>query len=362
LHNRGITEDTFEAKTDDVTKILRKTYYEPVSNAIAQGKIVKCITLRGFKGLLSWKTQTDTFFAKEISDRVRVIACISQLPNIVHSDSAENTLSTNEGQKIRKFVGADDEKDTLVLVWGDPADAETAAKEIIIRAKEATIGIPSETRQALRDGTNGFERILPGPDRMYPDTDLPPIQITDERIHNLRINLPEKYWMRENRYKEIGLTDDLIQPLSISKFAKLFDYASENLKIDPKLVANVLIQFIKRLQKNNYDVYLLTVDNLKPLFEAFKDGKMVKDSFYYVMRNIIENNGEITDNTIPSPATEQDIKVAFKHGLEQIYKISFYHSDKRKDVLIGLILTELRGRVNGKDILDFVNENYSEVR
>jgi len=362
LHNRGITEDTFEAKTDDVTKILRKTYYEPVSNAIAQGKIVKCITLRGFKGLLSWKTQTDTFFAKEISDRVRVIACISQLPNIVHSDSAENTLSTNEGQKIRKFVGADDEKDTLVLVWGDPADAETAAKEIIIRAKEATIGIPSETRQALRDGTNGFERILPGPDRMYPDTDLPPIQITDERIHNLRINLPEKYWMRENRYKEIGLTDDLIQPLSISKFAKLFDYASENLKIDPKLVANVLIQFIKRLQKNNYDVSLLTVDNLKPLFEAFKDGKMVKDSFYYVMRNIIENNGEITDNTIPSPATEQDIKVAFKHGLEQIYKISFYHSDKRKDVLIGLILTELRGRVNGKDILDFVNENYSEVR
>ena len=59
-----------------------------------------------------------------------------------------------------------------------------ASKEIIIRAKEATIGVPSETRQALRDGTNGFERILPGADRMYPDTDLPPTRITEDRLKN----------------------------------------------------------------------------------------------------------------------------------------------------------------------------------
>ena len=56
-------------------------------------------------------------------------------------------------------------------------DAETAAREIVIRARDAVAGVPGETRQALDDGTNGFERILPGADRMYPDTDLPPIGI-----------------------------------------------------------------------------------------------------------------------------------------------------------------------------------------
>ncbi len=361
LHKRGITEDTFEAKTDDITKLLKKTYYEPVSNAIAQGKVVKCVTLRGFKGLLGWKTQTDTFFAKEISDRVRVIACISQLPNLIHSDSAENTLSTNDGKKIRKFVGADDEKDTLVIVWGDKDDAETAANEIIIRAKEATIGIPSETRQALRDGTNGFERILPGPDRMYPDTDLPPIKIEDSRIETLQSQLPEKYWLREKRYREIGLSDDVVKPLSISKFAKLFDYACNDLNVEPKLAANVLIRFIKRLKKSNYNVNLLTVDNLQPLFEAYNKKKMVKDGFYTAMQNIISANGVVSGDSIPVPANEQDIKIAFKHCLEKIYKMDFYHLDKRKDVLIGLLLTELRGRVNGKEILNFVNENYREV-
>ena len=362
LHQRGITEETFEAKVDDVTKLVRKTYYEPIRNAVAQGKIVKCVTLRGFKGLLSWKTQTDTFFAKEFSDRVRVIACISQIPNIIHSDSAENTLSTNDGQKIRKFVGAEDEKDTLVLVWGEPADAETAANEIIIRAKEATIGIPSETRQALRDGTTGFERILPGPDRMYPDTDLPPIIIAEDRVKKLAEHLPEKFWLREKKYSELNISKDLIKPLSISKFAKLFDYAVYDLKLEPKFTANVLIQFIKRLKKNNLNVNYLTSENLEPLFVALSQGKMVKDGFYYAMKNIIAAKGKINEDTIPSPASNNDIKKEFKKGLEKIYRMKLHNPNKKKDILIAIILTELRGRVNGKQIMEYVNENYMEIK
>ena len=50
--------------------------------------------------------------------------------------------------------------DTLVLVWGDPRDADTACEEILNRAREATVGVPSDTRQGLKDGTNGFERVL----------------------------------------------------------------------------------------------------------------------------------------------------------------------------------------------------------
>ncbi|MFA6571147.1 MAG: Glu-tRNA(Gln) amidotransferase subunit GatE, partial [Bacteroidota bacterium] len=212
LHKKGITPETFSAKVDVVTKQLQKTSYLPISKAIEEGKIIKCVTLRGFKGLLSWQTQTDTYFAKEISDRVRVIACLTTLPNITHSDSKDNTISTSEGQKIRKAVGAGDD-DAIVIVWGNEQDSDTAAKEIIIRAKEATIGIPSETRQAFFDGTNGFERILPGADRMYPDTDLPPKKITDERIAEIRGQLPAPIWENEKWYRELGLPGDIIKPL-----------------------------------------------------------------------------------------------------------------------------------------------------
>ncbi len=62
---------------------------------------------------------------------------------------------------VRKAVKATAD-DAVVVVWGPAGDVKTGVQEIAIRAREATVGIPSETRQALRDGTNGFERILPG--------------------------------------------------------------------------------------------------------------------------------------------------------------------------------------------------------
>jgi glutamyl-tRNA(Gln) amidotransferase subunit E len=141
---------------------LKKVSYVPLINAIISNFKIKCVVLKGFSGLLHWNTQTNTYFSKEISDRVRVIACLTAIPNIIHSDSKTDTITSSEWQKVSKSVNAANE-DTLVIVWGNEEDTATAAKEIIIRAHEATIGIPSETRQALSDGTNGFERILPRP-------------------------------------------------------------------------------------------------------------------------------------------------------------------------------------------------------
>ena len=49
------------------------------------------------------------------------------------------------------------DEDTLVVVWGPEADVATAVQEVFIRAREALLGVPPETRQAFSDGTNGFE-------------------------------------------------------------------------------------------------------------------------------------------------------------------------------------------------------------
>ena len=116
---------------------------------------------------------------------------------------------------MRKAVRATGD-DVVVVVWGAPEDVKTGVQEIAIRAREATIGVPSETRQALRDGTNGFERILPGPDRMYPDTDPPPKQVTEERLEQIRRALPTPIWTREAWYREIGLPADVVEPLAVS--------------------------------------------------------------------------------------------------------------------------------------------------
>ena len=74
LKRRKITPETFKAEQYDVTKLLKKVHYAPLKYASESGMKISCVVLKGFKELLHWRTQTDTYFSKEISDRVRVIA------------------------------------------------------------------------------------------------------------------------------------------------------------------------------------------------------------------------------------------------------------------------------------------------
>ena len=107
----------------------------------------------------------------------------------------DSPLTTTEWKKVGSALRA--RKDDASSSSGETArDAETAAAEIIIRAREAADAIPNETRQAFPSGINGFERILPGPDRMYPDTDMPPVPLSDERIERARRRLPLAPWER----------------------------------------------------------------------------------------------------------------------------------------------------------------------
>ncbi len=342
LHRRGITTENFKSKTENVTKLLRKTHYLPIQNAVEQGMTVNCVLLKGFKGLLRWQTQTDTYFSKEISDRVRVVACLSTLPNIVHSDSTAETVSTSEWLNIKKFIGGTDD-DTLVLVWGDDQDSKMGAAEIAIRAKEATIGIPSETRQALRDGTNGFERILPGPNRMYPDTDLPPKRILDERLEKIKSTLPKPIWENEEWYRELKIPDDVIKPLAISLYSQLFEMLVKDWKLNPTLVAVALIQFTKRLKNFYKDGKSIEVQAMKDIFEAYKTGQLSREGILIAMKNVL-TNGQLQ---LFSKCTNNELTKVIKDSDKNISRMKLRKEEKMLKVQMGLIMNKVRGRIDG---------------
>lgn len=352
LHRRDITADSFQASTESVTKLLRKTRYLPLENALASGMIVNCVVLRGFRDLLRWQTQTDTYFSKEISDRVRVIACLTTLPNILHSDSPSESVSTAEWQSIKKAVSATDD-DTLVLVWGSEQDAVMGAKEIIIRAKEATIGIPSETRQALRDGTNGFERILPGADRMYPDTDLPPKRITDERRDRIRATLPLDYWNRGDRYRKLGVPEDLIQSLSVSRFAALFETLIAGLQIMPKLAATLLIQYPKRLKREGLDP-LISDEMMMNIVRGYKEGKIPKDGLYFLLKKAVRN-GSYGDHLLPPPCSTTELQQTIQKAVAGLDGVTIHHHDKRREIVMGIVMNALRGRVDATTVREHID-------
>lgn len=165
--------------------------------AVVSPERAQAINLPGFAGLLCFFTSPGRCFADEISDRVKVVACIDK-PNLVSSEHLSTGLPPAIWREIRAELGAEPQ-DAQLVIWGPAEDMKTAVETIEERCLMAFAGVPNETRKALPDGTTLFERVLPGPDRMYPDTDSAPIPVLDEDVEQVRAVLPDSVSSRMQR-------------------------------------------------------------------------------------------------------------------------------------------------------------------
>ncbi|HNQ22839.1 MAG TPA: Glu-tRNA(Gln) amidotransferase subunit GatE [Phycisphaerae bacterium] len=366
LKGRGITPETLQATHQDVTRVVAKVRYEPIQQALAAGQRVRCTVLKGCAGLLGWETQEHTSFVKELSDRVRVIACLTRLPNIVHSDSATEALAARDWQMLRKRTQAEP-NDALVLVWGSEADAHCACEEIILRVREATQGIPSDTRQALEDGTNGFERVLPGAQRMYPDTDLPPMAVPEERVERVRRQLPPFVWDTEAALRRLGLPEDVVIPLCLSPRRKLFDRLVNELKTDPVLAGVVLIQRFKAWRRAGLRPERLGDEEVYEVFKAYREGRLGRQGIVWVLARMLqapETDADAAGRSahaladLPSePVGAKEVRARVEAAVAAVGTAPFASRARQHRYLMGRLMRGFGGAVNGMELARVLEEH-----
>ena len=255
----------------DAASFTKNCGFAPVEAALERGERVCAVRLPGFGGLLAHTTQPGVTFAREIEDRLRVIACLEARPFLSHSELDEDATLW---RGAREALGADAKDDSIVLVWGPDQDAATAVREVLIRAGDALVGIPSETRQAFPDGTNGFERILPGPDRMYPDTDTPPLPLSDALLHEVETGRVETPWEREDRYASLGIGDAAARRLAAAPWAGLFDALEPGEGEAARRLAAALEKRLPHLRRSGFLDEIPPPERLVPLVRAIDAGEI----------------------------------------------------------------------------------------
>ncbi len=353
LKRRGITEQTFRYEAAEVTHLLSRASWDPIRRALKKGNKIYCVNLKGYMGILSHPTQMGKVFSKEISDRVRVIACLTRLPNILTSESTEETIDSFTWKKIRKAVRAAS-NDALILVWGNDEDVQTAVQEIVIRAREATLGVPSETRQALADGTNGFERILPGPDRMYPDTDLPPLEITEERIERLRAGVPEPVWERENKYRKMGLPEHLVSIVAASPRAPVFEKLVRKYRVSSVQIARLLFERTVFWRRKGLPVERLNEAVWEAFFSAVEKNPALLENHDRIFTAYLQENTArpfvriLEEYSLP-PVTLWEVKTSIHRLLKQSDH-SFREPEKQFRYLMRQVMEPVRGKIPGKEV------------
>ena len=137
------------------------------------------------------------------------------------------------------------ENDACIIFWGPEDDIKTALETIEERCRMAFNGVPNETRKGMPDGTTIFERVLPGADRMYPDTDSPPIPLPDEYITSLSKKLPREVIDSYKQLKKWDVSEEVYTYLFSKNLFPVIQRMANELEADPKFIALFFGQKVK---------------------------------------------------------------------------------------------------------------------
>lgn len=262
--NLNLTDEDF-AWTADVTDMVRRHPHPAFAGRFAGHAGAMAIVLRRSAGLLAYPTGPGRVFGDEFSDRLRIVACLDKMPNMAHSDDPGSFQYVDLFDRIRKMASAG-ANDVVVVVAGPTKDVETAIGEIRLRMREAGEGVPRETRRSLRNGGTRFERVLPGPGRMYPDTDLPPIVLTENDFETARGRAPQPLWDKEDAYLSAGLSREQTYRLFYTDAYRLFDQVVDQVGLRPSILAYLLLDFVPSLVGRGVDVAAMDTNMLLGLF------------------------------------------------------------------------------------------------
>lgn len=339
----------------DASGVLLQSSVISARQAIERGEVACAVLLPGFRGLLRRFTQPGVTFSREIADRVRVIACPTEPQFMTHSESEDNGLSQAGWAELARGLGADT-GDAIVVIWLPGEDAATAAREVLSRAGAALEGVPSETRQAYADGTTGFERILPGPERMYPDTDTPPLPITDVMVAEVRAQRAETPWDRQARYEGLGLDTRMAGALAIAPWRDLFDEIAPREGESSKRLAGTLEKRLPHhMRKNHHAQPLLSRElpeaaRLAPLVRALEQEQIQPDALAWAVDAVLDNPDRPVDEVLARFRPQSDDEERIREVVREVAVGSKALSGRPREAVqrwaMGRVMREFRGRLD----------------
>ncbi|MEM4855272.1 MAG: Glu-tRNA(Gln) amidotransferase subunit GatE, partial [Sulfolobales archaeon] len=361
---RGVKEEELD-KVSDVTNVFKNSKSRLISTNLKAGNKVYACVLKGFKGLLKFEVQPGRRFGTELADYAREWGGVA---GIIHTDELPGYgISADEVKELYNFLGADDERDAIVLIVGPEDKCIRAMKAVVGRVKEALRGVPRETRVANDDGTTRYMRPQPGAARMYPETDIPPVRIDESLIKEALKYVPrDPTAVYEELISKYSLSPELGKQLLRSPYIIYFydlvrEFSSE--EVTPQYIASLLTVQIKGLKAEGVPVENITSDVIREVLTALRDGNLSKDGVVEVLREYALDPKKSIDELVRKYAKKDVVEVArsIAYILEANRDELLRKRDKAFNIAMGLVMKELRGKVDGKVVAELVRKKLNEL-
>jgi glutamyl-tRNA(Gln) amidotransferase subunit E len=360
LAHRSLTKDDFAESWVDVTPLMRLTRFTPIRNVVESGGVAYVVRLPRYKGILGHSLGRDRRFVDELRDRVRVVACLDGQPNLLYSEDPAASIAQRIWRRASASLGAS-ENDTVVLLWGPERDVITAAEEVVRRCRDALDAVLPDTRQVELDGTTRFERVLAGPNRMYPDTDMPPVAVSADHLARIEAGCPALPWERyEVLTKECGLPHDAADALILDGNADLYLRAVRECDVSTRFASHMLTNAYRRLQRRWEAPEDIPETAILDFFSAYASGRFTREVAYDVLSSLAHDPGAGLDGALQGVPLRRERSTSELDALvhprleEERSALGEPLRDVAEHIAMGLVMPDLIGQTPGAEVRESV--------
>ena len=337
----------------DVSSEFSSCDAKRVKQGLESGSTMLALPLPGFDGLIGTKEfDEDGAQLPRLGRELAGAAKLAGVAGVYHSD--ELPAYGIEQEFVDATRKALNDVDAFVLCLAPLWQAELALESVLNRARLAFERIPQEVRNVVirkgapEDGTTTPMRPLPGGARMYPETDIPPLSISNERWQQVMQNLPMTQQERLDRLSNFEISEDQMKQLLSRELDDHFVSHSQGLP--QKAWATMLLE-------NDGDIGLMAL-----ILAAKEEGHVTREGMVLLLKEFDGQNPSI--GQISSKAEELGLKPADVGDLaEVVAKVVSDRLDFVKErgmgamgPLMGLVMKECGGAADGKQVSALLRE------
>lgn len=361
LNNMTLDRIAKEGDVKNVTEIFRNCKSTVIQKALKEGAVVKAIRIKNFSGMFGFEPYQGIRLGKQIGELVRFFG----LGGVFHSDELPNYgIEEIEIKEIKKTLELE-QNDAFLVLAGEMKKVEPAIESIIKRIEDAKVGVPAETRMATSDGETIYLRPRPGASRMYPETDIPPIIVTETELVDAQKMIP-KSW--EETISELENTYDLNPQLAVqvfdSNYSNLFEIICQDKNLSPNFVASVLCSTITNLERQGLDSKLLKSSEILRAFNLLSNGEIAKESIEIIFSNIMSGKTHSVDEIIKNASISKMDLIELESVLDDLIKanINIVHEQRERSIgpLMGIAMKTMRGKADGQIINQILEKKIRE--
>jgi glutamyl-tRNA(Gln) amidotransferase subunit E len=348
LHERRVDEYSFSSEFADVNHVFDKTQCKVIRRTLEEHKQVLAVKLPHFAGLLKTELMPGVRLGTEMADRARFWGRVG---GIFHTDELPAYgISATEVTQLETLMKADGQ-DAVVFVADTSENASDALKAVIERAKESLRGVPEETRAPNPDGTTRYMRPRPGAARMYPETDVPAIQITENYLKQVRARLPELPEKKMERLtRSFGLNQKLAKQVLDSDYAQLFETVVKETKVSPTVIAAFLTETLKSLRREGVEIESINDVQIRELFGLIDHGETAKEAAPDIISWLAENKTASAKEALKSLGLGMLSEIELEKLIDRLINENKSLVEKSGEgafsALMGLTMKKVRGKAN----------------